>query len=47
MLNSDRTKVILLGPEHLSDQLSGNTVSVDGIALYRISALSRYAAIGL
>jgi len=33
MLNSDKTEVILLGPEHLRDQLSGDVVSVDGIAL--------------
>jgi len=33
MLNSDKTEVILLGPEHLRDQLSGNVISVDGIAL--------------
>ena len=33
MLNSDKTEVILIGPEHLRDQLSGDVVSVDGIAL--------------
>jgi len=33
MLNSDKTEVILLSPEHLRDQLSGKVVSVDGIAL--------------
>jgi len=33
MLNSDKTEVILLGPEHLRDQLSGDVVSVGGIAL--------------
>jgi len=33
MLNSDKTEVFLLGPEHLRDQLSGDVVSVDGIAL--------------
>jgi len=33
MLNSDKTEVILFGPEHLRDQLSGDVVSVDGIAL--------------
>jgi len=33
MLNSDKTEVILLSPEHLRDQLSGDVVSVDGIAL--------------
>jgi len=32
MLNSDKTEVILLGPDHLRDQLSGDVVSVDGIA---------------
>jgi len=32
MLNYDKTEVILLGPEHLRDQLSGDVVSVDGIA---------------
>jgi len=33
MLNFDKTEVILIGPEHLRDQLSGDVVSVDGIAL--------------
>jgi len=33
MLNSDKTEVILLGPEHLRDQWSGDVDSVDGIAL--------------
>jgi len=33
MLNWDKIEVILLGPEHLRDQLSGDVVSVDGIAL--------------
>jgi len=33
ILNSDKTEVILLGPEHRRDQLSGDVVSVDGIAL--------------
>jgi len=32
-LNSDKTEVILLGPEHLRDQRSGDVVSVDDIAL--------------
>jgi len=36
MLNSDKTEVILLGPEHLRDQLSDDVVSVDGIALASI-----------
>jgi len=33
MLNFDKIEVILLGPEHLRDQLSGDVVPVDGIAL--------------
>jgi len=33
MLNSDKSEVILLGPEHLRDQISGDVGSVDGIAL--------------
>jgi len=33
MLNSDKTEVILLGPEHLRDQSSGDVVSEHGIAL--------------
>jgi len=33
MLNSDKTEVILIGPEHLRDELSGDVVSIDGIAL--------------
>jgi len=32
-LNSDQTEIILLDPEHLRDQLSGDVVSIDGIAL--------------
>jgi len=30
---SDKTEVILLCPEHLKDQLSGDVVSVEGIVL--------------
>ncbi|XP_074496841.1 uncharacterized protein LOC141770891 [Sebastes fasciatus] len=33
MLNSDKTEVIVLGPEHLRNKLSNDIVTLDGIAL--------------
>jgi len=33
MLKSDKTEVIVLGPEHLRDQLSVDVVTVDVIVL--------------
>jgi len=45
MLNSDKTKVILLGPEHLRYQLSGDVVSVDGIALASNTTVKNLSAI--
>jgi len=45
MLNSDKTEVILLGPEHLRDQLSGDVVSVDGITLASNTTVKNLAVI--
>jgi len=33
ILSGNKTEEILLGPEHLRDQLSGDVVSLDGIGL--------------
>ena len=33
MLNSDKTEVIVLGPEHIRDSLSSNTVNLHSITL--------------
>jgi len=45
MLNSDKMEVILLWPEHVRDQLSGDVVSVDGIALASNTTVKNLAVI--